>query len=50
MEKRIDDMFNTLNNEAINFQELYYAERKHIVYLDKQRCALTNDENEILSA
>ena len=50
MEKKIDDMFNTLNTEALNFQELYYAERKHIVYLDKQRCALATEEKEILPA
>ncbi len=50
MEKRIDEMFNTLNTEALNFQELYYAERKHILYLDGQRCALTNQEKETLRA
>ena len=47
MEKKIDDMFNTLNMEALNFQELYYAERKHIFFLDKQRCALTTQGKEI---
>ncbi len=38
MEKRVIKMFDELNNDAINFQELYYAERKHILYLDQQRC------------
>ncbi len=50
MEKKIDDMFNKLNMEALNFQELYYAERKHIFYLDQQRCALTNQDKDILPA
>ena len=27
-----------INNEAINIQELNYAERKHILFLDQQRC------------
>ena len=38
MEKRVVKMFEELNNDAINFQELYYAERKHILHLDQQRC------------
>jgi len=38
MEKRVIKMFEELNNDAINFQELYYAERKHILHLDQQRC------------
>ncbi len=38
MEERVVKMFEELNNDAINFQELYYAERKHILYLDQQRC------------
>jgi len=36
--KEIDDLFKDLNSEAIKFQELYYLERKHINFLDKQRC------------
>ena len=38
MEKRVVKMFEELNNDAINFQELYYAERQHILHLDQQRC------------
>ena len=38
MEQKVISMFEELNNEAINFQQLYYAERKHILNLDKQRC------------
>ena len=39
MEERVTSMFHELNNDAINFQQLYYAERKHILYLDQQRCS-----------
>ncbi|WP_269605478.1 DNA primase [Prochlorococcus marinus] len=38
MEQRVFNMFEDLNNDAINFQQLYYAERKHILNLDQQRC------------
>ena len=38
MEKCVVKMFEELNNDAINFQELYYAERQHILHLDQQRC------------
>ena len=38
MEQRVSSMFENLNNDAINFQQLYYAERKHILNLDQQRC------------
>ena len=38
MEDLVHKMFEDLNNDAINFQELYYAERKHILHLDQQRC------------
>jgi len=38
MEEQVIKMFEELNNDAINFQELYYAERKHILHLDQQRC------------
>ncbi len=36
--KEIDDLFKDLNSDAIKFQELYYLERQHINFLDKQRC------------
>ena len=39
MEERVTSMFKELNNDAINFQELYYAERKHIFSLDQERCS-----------
>ena len=38
MEQKVISMFEELNNDAINFQQLYYAERKHILNLDQQRC------------
>ncbi len=50
MEIKIDEMFDNLNAEALNFQKLYYTERKHILYLDQQRCALTDQDKETLSA
>ena len=34
----IEDVFKDLNSDAIKFQELYYLEREHINFLDKQRC------------
>ena len=36
--QEIDDLFQELNSDAIKFQELYYLERQHITFLDKQRC------------
>ncbi len=39
MEQRIEAMFNDLNSEALNFQQLYYNERNHIIHLDRQRCS-----------
>ena len=36
--KEIDDLFKDLNSDAIKFQELYYLERQHIHFLDRQRC------------
>ena len=36
--KEIEDLFQDLNSDAIKFQELYYLERQHIIFLDKQRC------------
>ncbi len=50
METKIDQMFESLNTEALNFQELYYTERKHILYLDQQRCSITNKGEQTLSA
>ena len=48
MEHKIIQMFNELNSSAINFQELYYSERKHIIHLDKQRCS-NLDDNSLVS-
>ncbi len=39
MEDRVIEMFKELNNDAINFQQMYYAERKNIAHLDQERCA-----------
>ncbi len=50
METKIDQMFESLNTEALNFQDLYYTERKHILYLDQQRCSITNQDKKTLSA
>ena len=36
--KEIDDLFMDLNSDALKFQELYYSERQHLNFLDKQRC------------
>ena len=47
MEKKIEEMFNELNSDALRFQELYYTERKHIIYLDKQRCSGFLDEKSV---
>ena len=49
MESMIVEMFDDLNRDAINFQELYYSERKHILLLDKQRC-LNEQSDKIISA
>ena len=43
MEVCIDRMFTELNSDALNFQKLYYSERKHLLYLDQQRCSMSND-------
>ncbi|MDC3171120.1 DNA primase, partial [Prochlorococcus sp. AH-716-E13] len=37
-DKEIEDVFKDLNSDAIKFQELYYLERQHMNFLDKQRC------------
>ncbi|EAQ69071.1 DNA primase [Synechococcus sp. RS9909] len=39
MEQRIQLMFETLNADALRFQQLYYSERQHLLFLDQQRCA-----------
>ena len=39
MEQRIQSMFETLNVDALRFQQLYYSERQHLSFLDQQRCA-----------
>ena len=39
MQTQIEQMFSKLNVDALNFQELYYSERKHIIFLDQQRCS-----------
>ncbi len=49
MEKCIENMFEELNTDALKFQELYYSERKHILFLDKQRCAMSNDTETLLA-
>jgi len=36
--KEIDDLFKELNSDAFKFQELYYLERQHMIFLDNQRC------------
>ena len=50
MEVKIEEMFEKLNVEALKFQDLYYAERKHIDFLDKQRCAISNQGKKTLIA
>ena len=37
MEVRIQALFEDLNRDALHYQELYYTERKHILFLDQQR-------------
>ena len=37
METRIESLFEDLNRDALRYQELYYTERKHILFLDQQR-------------
>ncbi len=44
MEKKIEDMFEELNTDALKFQELYYSERKHILFLDQQRCSTSHNQ------
>ena len=39
MESRIDALFAELNRDALQFQTLYYNERKHMEHLDSQRRA-----------
>ena len=42
-------MFDELNVDALKFQDLYYSERKHILFLDQQRCAISNDKETLLA-
>jgi DNA primase len=37
MEARIDALFADLNRDALQFQQLYYSERKHMQHLEEQR-------------
>jgi DNA primase len=37
MEARIEALFAELNRDALQFQKLYYSERKHVEHLDGQR-------------
>jgi DNA primase len=39
METRIEALFAELNADALQFQELYYGERRYLEQLDAQRCA-----------
>ncbi|MEB3235829.1 MAG: DNA primase [Cyanobacteriota bacterium] len=39
MEARIEALFAELNRDALQFQSLYYSERKHVEHLDGQRRA-----------
>jgi len=39
MDEQVDTLFRDLNRDVLSFQELYYSERRHIGYLDQQRCA-----------
>ncbi|MEB3276743.1 MAG: DNA primase [Cyanobacteriota bacterium] len=39
MEARIEALFAELNRDALQFQTLYYSERKHVEHLDNQRRA-----------
>jgi DNA primase len=39
MEERIDQLFASLNVDALHFQETYYSERRYLGELDQRRCA-----------
>jgi DNA primase len=39
MEERIDQLFASLNVDALRFQEAYYSERRYLGELDQRRCA-----------
>jgi DNA primase len=39
MEERIDQLFASLNADALRFQEAYYSERRYLGALDQRRCA-----------
>lgn len=38
MELQIQSLFDELNRDALQYQSLYYTERKHMLHLDQQRC------------
>jgi DNA primase len=38
MEQRIDQLFASLNGDALRFQETYYSERRYLDALDQRRC------------
>ncbi len=55
MESRIESLFSVLNRDALQFQTLYYNERKHLEHLDAQRRArlpelMANNQEDPLSA
>jgi DNA primase len=39
MEEHIDQLFASLNVDALRFQEAYYSERRYLGELDQRRCA-----------
>jgi DNA primase len=39
MEQRIEQLFTSLNADALRFQETYYSERRYLGELDLRRCA-----------
>ena len=49
IEERINEMFIKLNEDALNFQDLYYNERRHIAYLDQQRCSNFEEKDSIIN-
>jgi DNA primase len=55
MESRIESLFSVLNRDALQFQTLYYNERKHLEHLDAQRRArlpelMANNQEDPVSA
>ena len=39
MERKLQELFETLNRDALNLQAEYYAERRHLLDLDQHRRA-----------